>query len=156
MEDEAVATMRDVMVPLATVLTPNLPEAEVLCGMTIQNEADMITAAQQLIARGAKHVVVKGGHRLGTDAAEDVLVNADGTVERFSLPRIDTPRTHGTGCTFSACITAELAKGRSVAEAVRTAKTFIHAAITDGIAVGHGHGPTNHWAYRKAGKEGSV
>ena len=140
MENEAAATLVREILPLATVLTPNLPEAEVICGMTIASADDLLTAARKIQAMGAKNVVIKGGHRLETADAEDILLNAE---------RIDTERTHGTGCTYSACITAELAKGRSVKEAVTTAKAFIAAAITDGILVGHGHGPTNHWAYRK-------
>ena len=98
---------------------------------------------------GVKNVVIKGGHRLETSDAEDILLTEDGEVVTLSAERVDTVRTHGTGCTYSACITAELAKGRSVKDAVTTAKAFIAAAISDGILVGHGHGPTNHWAYRK-------
>ena len=101
---------------------------------------------------GVKNVVIKGGHRLETDNAEDILITEDGEVVSLSAERVDTARTHGTGCTYSACITAELAKGKSVKEAVTTAKGFIAAAISDGILVGHGHGPTNHWAYRKVEK----
>lgn len=149
MENEAAATLVREILPLATVLTPNLPEAEVICGMTIASADDLLTAARKIQAMGAKNVVIKGGHRLETADAEDILLTEDGEVVRLNAERIDTERTHGTGCTYSACITAELAKGRSVKEAVTTAKAFIAAAITDGILVGHGHGPTNHWAYRK-------
>lgn len=148
MEDEASATLVREILPLATVLTPNLPEAEVICGMTIQNAVDLLTAAKKIQSMGVKNVVIKGGHRLETANAEDILLTEDGEVVQLSAERIDTVRTHGTGCTYSACITAELAKGKSVKDAVTTAKAFIAAAISDGILVGHGHGPTNHWAYR--------
>ena len=148
MEDEASATLVREILPLATVLTPNLPEAEVICGMTIHNVDDLLAAARKIQSMGVKNVVIKGGHRLETPDAEDILLTAEGEVVRLSAERIDTVRTHGTGCTYSACITAELAKGKSVADAVRTAKAFIAAAIADGILVGNGHGPTNHWAYR--------
>ena len=148
MEDEASATLVREILPLATVLTPNLPEAEVICGMTIHNADDLLAAARKIQNMGVRNVVIKGGHRLETPDAEDILLTAEGEVVRLSAERIDTVRTHGTGCTYSACITAELAKGKSVADAVRTAKAFIAAAIADGILVGNGHGPTNHWAYR--------
>lgn len=148
MEDEATATLVREILPLATVLTPNLPEAEAICNMTIESADDLLVAAKKIQAMGVKNVCIKGGHRLETHDAEDVLLCENGEVVRLSAKRIDTVRTHGTGCTYSACITAELAKGRSVKEAVTTAKAFITAAIADGILVGHGHGPTNHWAYR--------
>lgn len=148
MEDEASATLVRDILPLATVLTPNLPEAEVICGMTIETTDDLLAAARKIQNLGAKNVVIKGGHRLETSDAEDLLLCENGDTHWLSAARIDTERTHGTGCTYSACITAELAKGQSVPDAVHTAKAFIAAAIADGILVGHGHGPTNHWAYR--------
>lgn len=148
MENEATATLIREILPLATVLTPNVPEAEAITGMTIKNADDLLAAAKKVQAMGTKNVVIKGGHRLETTDAEDILLTNEGEIVRLSAERIDTARTHGTGCTYSACITAELAKGKSVKEAVTTAKAFIAAAISDGILVGHGHGPTNHWAYR--------
>ena len=152
MENEAASTLIKEILPLATVLTPNVPEAEVITGMEIKTVDDLIAAAKKLQAMGAKNIVIKGGHRLETSDAEDVLLTEDGEVVALSAERIDTVRTHGTGCTYSACITAELAKGHTVKEAVTTAKNYIAAAISDGILVGHGHGPTNHWAYRKVEK----
>ncbi len=153
MEDEASATLVKEILPLATVLTPNVPEAETICGMTIHTSDDLLTAARKIQDMGVKNVVIKGGHRLDTKKAEDLLLTENGETVHLSAERIDTERTHGTGCTYSACITAELAKGKSVKDAVTTAKAFIAAAIADGILVGHGHGPTNHWAYRKVEKE---
>lgn len=148
MENEAAATLIREILPLAAVATPNLPEAEVIAQMHIDTPDDLIDAAKKIQALGVQNVVIKGGHRLATEDVEDVLLSADGTIHTFSSERVETARTHGTGCTYSACITAELAKGASVAEAVSTAKDFIAHAIADGILVGHGHGPTNHWAYR--------
>lgn len=121
--------------------------------MTIHTSDDLLTAARKIQDMGVKNVVIKGGHRLDTKKAEDLLLTENGETVHLSAERIDTERTHGTGCTYSACITAELAKGKSVKNAVTTAKAFIAAAIADGILVGHGHGPTNHWAYRKVEKE---
>lgn len=147
MADQAVAAMKSRIIPLATVLTPNLPEAEELTAIKIQSEADMKQAAQILQAMGSKNVVIKGGHASNDDRARDYLLLADGSEQWFETPRIATKDTHGTGCTFSACLTAELAKGKTIVEAVAIAKAFIQAAIANPIGVGHGHGPTNHWAY---------
>lgn len=143
--EEAIQIIKEELLPLATVVTPNLPEAEVLVGYTVQTEADMIEAANSLRALGVKNVIIKGGHKVGESAADYVLLENG---ERFWLraPRVYTENTHGTGDTFSACIVAELAKGAEMKEAIMTAKAFIQGAIQDGIFVGHGHGPTNHWA----------
>jgi hydroxymethylpyrimidine/phosphomethylpyrimidine kinase len=144
LEQEAQTALIEHLLPLATVVTPNLPEAQVLTGMEIRTIADMKEAAKRIHAFGAKHVVVKGGHLAGD--AHDVLFDGNSFIE-FSSKRHETPHTHGTGCTFSAAITAELAKGKTVQEAVATAKEFITCAIRDTLGLGHGHGPTNHWAY---------
>jgi len=150
MENQAFQAMKDKLVPLADVLTPNIPEAEVLTGMTITTKTDMKKAATMLREMGSKNVVIKGGHMGHTEYATDYLLQEDQTEHWFESPRIDSKDTHGTGCTFSACITAELAKGKSVEEAVRLGKDFIQAAIANPIHVGNGHGPTNHWAYRES------
>ncbi|GIM45265.1 hydroxymethylpyrimidine/phosphomethylpyrimidine kinase [Collibacillus ludicampi] len=134
------------LLPLAKVVTPNLPEAEVLTGMSIRTVDDIREAAKRIVGFGAKSVVIKGGHLEGD--AIDIVYDGDTFVE-LKAPRIMTQHTHGTGCTFSAAITAELAKGRSVQEAVTVAKEFITCAIRDTLGLGHGHGPTNHWAYGK-------
>ena len=135
------------------VVTPNIPEAEVLAGMEIKTESDIEKAAERMMALGAKAVVVKGGHRKEAPFAEDLFIGADG--QRFSIrsPWVDTKDTHGTGCTYSAALTAFLASGETLANAVVSAKCFIHVAIENGLGIGGGHGPTNHWAYnRKGGK----
>jgi hydroxymethylpyrimidine/phosphomethylpyrimidine kinase len=100
-----------------------------------------------LIEMGAKSVVIKGGH---ADGEQVIDLFYDGTtLEEMVSPRIETSHTHGTGCTFSAAITAQLAKGMDIREAVKTAKAFIRAAIENPLGIGNGHGPTNHWAYNK-------
>lgn len=144
LENDSQQALIDHLLPLATVVTPNLPEAEVLIGREIRTLADMQEAAKIIHSFGVKNVVVKGGHLEGD--AIDILFDGDG-FEQFQSVRHETQHTHGTGCTFSAAITAELAKGRSVREAVETAKEFITCAIRDTLGLGQGHGPTNHWAY---------
>lgn len=136
------------ILPLAYIVTPNIPEAEVITQMSLKTEEDLITSAKKIQAMGAKNIIIKGGHRLQTEQATDLLYTEDGEIHWFKGERFDTPRTHGTGCTFSACLAAEIAKGKSVYEATATAKAFISAAIQNGILVGHGHGPVNHWAYQ--------
>ncbi|QTD40928.1 bifunctional hydroxymethylpyrimidine kinase/phosphomethylpyrimidine kinase [Sporosarcina sp. Te-1] len=153
LHQSAIDALKECLLPSAAVLTPNIPEAEALTGMSIHTLSDMERAANRLLECGTHAIVVKGGHRKVTDFAEDLFISRDG--ERFLLrtKRIDTKDTHGTGCTFAAAITAELAKGRSISEAVIAAKYFIQAAIEDGISLGNGHGPTNHAAIRLRGDE---
>jgi hydroxymethylpyrimidine/phosphomethylpyrimidine kinase len=130
------------------VITPNIPEAEVLTGMMIQSSEDKHEAARRLHEFGVKNVVIKGGHDENATESSDLLFDGK-EFYTFTSQRIQTKNTHGTGCTFSAVITAELAKGSSVYEAVWKAKDFIQAAIEDQLDIGQGHGPTNHWAYEK-------
>jgi hydroxymethylpyrimidine/phosphomethylpyrimidine kinase len=148
LQDEAVRAMKEALLPLAWVVTPNMPEAEALTGIPVRTLADRKEAARRLADLGARHIVMKGGHEEGSDVAVDLLYDGSGFHE-FPSPRVHTRHTHGTGCTFAAAVTAELAKGRGVPEAVATAKAFIHAAIEDSLGLGQGHGPTNHWAYRE-------
>uniref|UniRef100_UPI00059486E3 bifunctional hydroxymethylpyrimidine kinase/phosphomethylpyrimidine kinase n=1 Tax=Gorillibacterium massiliense TaxID=1280390 RepID=UPI00059486E3 len=125
--DDAVMAVKRHLLPLAMVVTPNLPEAEVLTGMTIATLADRKEAAKKLADYGVKHVVMKGGHA-PSDEREAVDLLYDGRdFHEFKSARRETRHTHGTGCTFAAAITAELAKGRSVPEAVTVAKAFIQA-----------------------------
>ncbi|MGE7623064.1 bifunctional hydroxymethylpyrimidine kinase/phosphomethylpyrimidine kinase [Viridibacillus sp. NPDC096237] len=147
--NEAVHTLKTELLPLATIITPNIPEAEVLTGLTIVSDNDVENAARKLITMGAKAVVLKGGHRDTKSYAEDLFLTANG--ERFIMrsERIHTKDTHGTGCTFSAAIAARLAQGFTASDAVIDAKYFIQAAIANGQQLGAGHGPTNHWAYRE-------
>lgn len=147
LQNEAVTAMKEHLLPLAMVITPNIPEAEVLADMSICTLDDRLEAAKRLYQLGAKHVVIKGGHDEGNELV-DVLYNGE-EFTYFTGKRIATKNTHGTGCTFAAAVTAELAKGNSVKRAVATAKDFIQAAIEDDLEIGNGHGPTNHWAYQK-------
>jgi len=142
---EATDLLRTELIPLALVVTPNIPEAQLLTGMAIASVADMRTAARALIARGARACLIKGGH---LDGGEAVDVFDDGhTVRELAAPRIDTPHTHGTGCQLSAAITAGLARGLSLLEAIEQAKRFITVAIRNGLAIGHGSGPANPLAW---------
>ncbi|MBN8193167.1 bifunctional hydroxymethylpyrimidine kinase/phosphomethylpyrimidine kinase [Bacillus sp. NTK074B] len=148
LEEKSIETLINHLIPIAYVITPNIPEAETLTGREILNVDDSRKAAEDLYKMGAKHVVIKGGHQSQSQSfyATDILYDGKEFYE-FTSPRISTPHTHGTGCTFSAVITAELAKGKSVYDSVLTAKEFITAAISHSLGIGSGHGPTNHWAY---------
>jgi hydroxymethylpyrimidine/phosphomethylpyrimidine kinase len=128
----------------AALVTPNIPEAEALTGLAIQSEEDMSAAAKRLLEFGCRAALVKGGHRESGDAV-DVLVTGS-SVERFSRPRVNRRNTHGTGCTFSAAITACLAKGLDLTVAVASAKQYIQAAIEGAVPLGRGIGPLNHFA----------
>lgn len=156
LKEEAIMAMKTVLLPLATVVTPNIPEAEVLTGIAIKTEEDINKAAEHILGLGAKSVIIKGGHRTEALYAEDFFAANDGT--RFSIRSswIHTTATHGTGCTYAAALTAFLADGKSLEDAIYAAKSFIHIAIKDGLGIGGGHGPTNHWAYKRMIKEGNL
>lgn len=128
--------------PLAEVVTPNLPEAAVLAGMAVESERDMEEAARRILALGPRAVLVKGGHLSGE--AVDLLWDGR-ELSRFHGPRVDSPNTHGTGCTFSAAIAAGLARGRPLVEAVREGKRYVTAAIREGFRVGGGVGALRHF-----------
>jgi hydroxymethylpyrimidine/phosphomethylpyrimidine kinase len=138
---EAEAAVMAELLPLATLVTPNLPEAEALLGRPVRTTEAMAEAARALVARGAHAVVVKGGH-LDGDAVDVFFDGAD--VVELRVPRIVTTNTHGTGCTFSAAITARLAAGASLAAAVLGAKDYVTEAIRNGYAVGRGPGVLSH------------
>jgi hydroxymethylpyrimidine/phosphomethylpyrimidine kinase len=140
LREEAVDALRTTLVPLAAVITPNLPEAEVLLGRRIQTLDERRRAARQLVALGARAAVVKGGHAEGD--AIDVFCDGSQTVD-IPGERVATSNTHGSGCVFSAAIAAGLARGLAPLQAVREAKTFITQAIRDSLEIGHGHGPVN-------------
>ena len=148
--DAREALLRE-LIPLARLVTPNLPEAEALTEMKIGNVDDMRRAARRLIARGAGACLVKGGH---LDGERVVDVFDDGiAVRELTSPRIATSHTHGTGCQLSAAITACLARGSSLGEAVDLGKRFITTAIRHGLAIGKGHGPANPLAWLDATTE---
>ena len=131
------------LLPLATVVTPNLCEAEVLSGLRVRDVESMEKAARIISGFGSRAVLVKGGHLKG--AALDLFYQ-DGRVHLFKAPRIRTQHTHGTGCTYSAAITAALAQGTDLLGAVASAKRFITKAIRTAPGLGHGVGPVNHFA----------
>lgn len=139
--DEAIATLKENLFPLATVLTPNIPEAEVLAGMEVKSEADMISAAKQISDSWHCAVLLKGGHQLND--ANDLLYH-DGNYRWFYGRRIDNPNTHGTGCTLSSAIASNLAKGCDLEESVERAKAYISGALEAMLDLGKGSGPMNH------------
>lgn len=149
LREDAIDALRHRLLPLASVVTPNIPEAEVLAAMEIRDEADREEAARRIGDLGAHHVVVKGGHLAG----DPVDLVWDGQrMYRLSARRVESTSTHGTGCTFSAAITALVAQGREVEDAIRDAKEYLTGAIQHAEGLGHGHGPLNHH-YRQAQKE---
>jgi len=154
---EAREALIELLLPLAEVLTPNLHEAHMLTGLSIEGLEDMHRAAEAIQALGPRYVVIKGGHLeadpAGTEPVYDLLFDG----QRFTVltgERINTPHTHGTGCTFASAIAAGLARELSVQQAAQEARTYITEAIRHALALGHGHGPTNHFAvlYQAAGR----
>ena len=143
LREEAVAALREALLPLCTVVTPNLPEAEVLTGRHIVTDEDARRAAEEIVGLGAGAVVVKGGHRAGADAV-DILYDGS-TFQVYSAPRVDTTSTHGTGCTFASAIAAYLARGEPLAEAVGHAKEYLTEALRRAYPIGGGHGPVHHF-----------
>ena len=141
--EDARRALIDELLPRAFLLTPNVPEAASLTGIAIRDPDGMKRAAEALAAMGARNVLVKGGHLEGR--AVDVLL-ANGRIHELRADRVDTPHTHGTGCTYSAAITAELAKGAALTHAVARAKRFITEAIRTNPGLGGGSGPVNHQA----------
>jgi hydroxymethylpyrimidine/phosphomethylpyrimidine kinase len=142
---DAVDALRRRLLPLATLLTPNLPEAAALLGGgALASAADVEAAARALAALGPAAVLVKGGHGAGSEVAD--LLFARGACLWLRAPRVETRHTHGTGCTYSAAITARLARGDALVGAVRAAKEWLARAIATAPGLGRGHGPVNHWA----------
>jgi hydroxymethylpyrimidine/phosphomethylpyrimidine kinase len=148
LDPAAVSALRDALIPLATVVTPNVPEAEVLTGLTIHSTTDLHAACRRLVALGARSVLVKGGHLAGS--ATDVWSDGSRFVE-LSAERIDTPHTHGTGCTLSSAIAAGLAHGLEIDAAIRAAKDYVTGAIRHAPGLGGGHGPLGHLWNLKSG-----
>ncbi len=144
LEAAAERTVAERLLPLATVVTPNLDEAKILAAMDINTVDDMERAAAALLARGAQAALVKGGHLLAGDEVVDVLADGD-DVHRIRHRRVQTTSTHGTGCTLSAAIAAGLALGRDLHAAVTDALAFVHEAIARAPGLGSGHGPLNHF-----------
>jgi hydroxymethylpyrimidine/phosphomethylpyrimidine kinase len=141
--EDAVHAVRDHLIPVASLVTPNVPEAEALTGHTIRSLDDMRAAAQDIYATGCRAVLIKGGHLEGDPI--DLLFDDAGFTE-FPAVRIITPNTHGTGCTYSAAIAAFLARGLTLRDAIGRAKRFVSEAIRTNPGLGHGSGPVNHHA----------
>jgi hydroxymethylpyrimidine/phosphomethylpyrimidine kinase len=146
LQDSAVATLQKLLIPLATLVTPNLPEAAALTGRPIAvTEDEMEAQANAILTMGAKAVLIKGGHGTGPESV-DLLVRADGVL-RLTTPRIATRNVHGTGCTLSSAVAAGLAKGLSLENACREAKTYTTKAIKEAyrLSIGKGQGPSHHF-----------
>jgi hydroxymethylpyrimidine/phosphomethylpyrimidine kinase len=148
LQQEAIEAIRSSLLPLATIVTPNIPEAEALTGRKINHFSDMREVAQIFFQLGVQCVVIKGGHLEDPVFAIDYVFFNNGRSFSMQSPRIKTPNTHGTGCTFSAALTAFLGQGFTTDEAIIEAKKFIQLAITHDLSIGNGHGPTNHFAYQ--------
>lgn len=154
-DQDAVDALCELLVPLARVITPNMPEAEVLAGREVADDASMEQAARAIAQRvraagGAAAVLVKGGH--GTASADDVLLDEAGQLRWYRASRIDTSNTHGTGCTLSSAIACGLACGLPLADAVGQAKDYVRGALEAGLNLGRGSGPLDHmWRYRANG-----
>ncbi len=141
--EEAIEVLKTRLLPLATVITPNIPEAEILAGMDIKDEAGMEKAARQLFRQYGCAVLVKGGHSIN-DANDVLYSNNEEHPVWFKGRRIDNPNTHGTGCTLSSAIASNLAKGKSLAESVECAKEYLSGALAAGLDLGKGSGPLAH------------
>ena len=145
LKPNAINWLKQDLIPLAFLLTPNIPEAERLTGMTIRTLKETREAAKALYQLGCQYVLIKGGHLL-EHPATDLLY--DGRFFRlYKGDIIDTKTTHGTGCTYASAITAQLALGKPIGDAIEAAKTYTTSAIFHGLSIGHGHGPTNHFFF---------
>ena len=145
LETEAIDNLKTDLIPLAKLITPNLHEAELMAERKIETLDDAKRAAEIIHNFGCRAVLVKGGHLPG-NRSTDVLYD-EGEITLFDAARIETNNTHGTGCTYSAAIATRLAQGLNMVEAVGTAKEYITNAIREGLNIGHGHGPTNHFYF---------
>ena len=148
LQQDAIDAIINLLLPIATIVTPNIPEAETLAGREIKTLADIKEAAYLLLQTGVQCIIIKGGHLVDKDFAIDYVFFKDGQSFSMQTPRIATKNTHGTGCTFSAALTAFLGSGLPIKKAIIEAKKFIQLAITYDLALGNGHGPTNHFAYQ--------
>jgi len=145
--DDAVNALRTVLIPRATIITPNLPEASVLLGSEVRTAADMAPAARDLADLGCDTVLLKGGHLENHQSMDLLYLKQEDRLVEFPGTRIDTPNSHGTGCTLSSALCALLARGQGLEDAVQKAKAYITGALTAGAAykLGKGHGPVNHF-----------
>lgn len=145
LKPDAIEALKTLLFPLALLVTPNIHEAQQLSGIEIKSLADARRAAKVIHGFGCRHVLIKGGHLIA-ERGTDLLY--DGRFFNvFRSPFIETPHTHGTGCTFASAITAQLARGKALNDAIQTAKNYLTEAIRHGLAIGHGNGPTHHFYF---------
>lgn len=142
MDEAALDVLKNEIIPACTLLTPNIPEAELIAQMKIDSQGDMMLCAKKIYAMGCGAVLVKGGHYGGMPI--DILYDGNGFY-KYSSPRINTKNTHGTGCTLSSAITAFLAKGSSIQQSVLLGKRYVYNAIKNSLEIGKGHGPLHHF-----------
>jgi hydroxymethylpyrimidine/phosphomethylpyrimidine kinase len=143
LQPDALAALKEKLIPLASIITPNVPEAEYLSGMKIHTIEDMLKAAQKMLALGCGAVLLKGGHLEDGKDVTDILVTKDGS-KTYTQPRIDTPHTHGTGCTLASAIATGLAQAMTLQNAVTRARAYVLKAIATAPKLGKGHGPLGH------------
>lgn len=150
LNDDSIAVLMNDLLPIVDLITPNIPEAEILAGQSIKSLNDMEKAARTLV-KSTKRVLLKGGHLENNDMVSDFIVTQDGLERWIALPRIASRNTHGTGCTYAAAVTAYIARGCPWVEAIHLAREYIQGAIAASAqwGIGHGHGPVDHhWQHR--------
>lgn len=147
MEDEAIEAITTRLIPLATLITPNLSEAEILAGQKIRTVEEMQRQAKEMLKLGCRGVLIKGGHLEGGRMCDVLQVSGEEVPHLFAAPKVDSRNTHGTGCTLSSAIATYLALGETVTDAVEKAKQYVYKGIEAGkdVCIGHGHGPLNHF-----------
>jgi hydroxymethylpyrimidine/phosphomethylpyrimidine kinase len=149
-DPDALEALKRLLIARADILTPNLPEAEILCGTTMSNTAEMRASGESLLALGCRAVLVKGGHLSGEIVSDVLVTNAGARV--WESPRIATRHTHGTGCTLASAIAAGLAQGLDIESAVDRARVYVQRAIAGAPGLGRGHGPLDHSHPLRAGE----
>lgn len=146
-EDKAIEAIKEELIPLSTIITPNLSEAMVLTGDSISDAASMTAAGNKILESGCGAVLIKGGHLEGNDMCDVLCIKGENTPYIYTASKISSKNTHGTGCTLSSSIATYLALGETLQEAVRRAKDYVHKGILNGkdVCIGSGHGPLNHF-----------
>ena len=147
LQDDAIEAIKSHLIPLADVVTPNIPEAEVLCGRTLEQRSDIESAAETLARHGSRSILIKGGHGDQNESTDILFLANEKRFVRLTAERIETTNNHGTGCTLSSAIAAYRARGNGIEAAAQKAKTFMNRAIAAGAGyqLGHGHGPVHHF-----------
>jgi len=147
LQDDAIEAIKTHLMPLADVVTPNIPEAEVLCGLTLKQRSDIVSAAETLARHGSRSILIKGGHGDQNESTDLLFLANEKRFVNLSAERIETTNNHGTGCTLSSAIAAYMARGDDIEAAAQKAKTYMNRAIAAGAGyrLGHGHGPVHHF-----------